>query len=340
MNNYRFKHENMVNIKRGFLEKIHDGAGEISVIPQARVIRKSVIAAVAAAVIILSTAIVSIATGFNPMIAWQGLFGSESAIELDKQVVSSGISMSIQSLYTDGHEAVLKMTLRDLEEDRLTGKIGLRTSNLSKFWYSIIDSYRDEETGEVVCVVFLMLHGDTWSVGETLTLIVTSIFADDWSNEYHGNWSFEIDLTAVDGSSISESVELPDHPEFSRASYRLSPMYFEAEVALPIHFPIPDFPEGWLDDYDYVDIWMDYRKIVDEIGFKREFAIVFKDGTRIEPERGKNPFDPPNLFMGQTHYGPDELSGGTQIISWHILNGDFDIEDVAEVIIFGVRFER
>jgi len=67
---------------------------------------------------------------------------------------------------------------------------------------------------------------------------------------------------------------------------------------------------------------------INTLVYEQELAIVLKDGTKIDIE-----FDRQNFS-----FKADHLSGKTQITSWHILDGGFKIEDVSDVIIFGVSF--
>jgi len=158
-----------------------------------------------------------------------------------------------------------------------------------------------------------------------------------WSGSYaehviDGDWSVDIDISAV-GGSISESVDISGYPEFTGLSFRLSPMYFETTLETTMEFP-DVFP---LDTQERVMVWMDFRREIEEIAYGRELAIILVDGTRIEPERGQI-FEVRRPNLGGVVYHPALLAGRTSVSSWHILDGSFDMDDVAEVVLYGVRF--
>ena len=445
------------------------------------------------------------------MPAWQSMFEREDVVEIDKQVISAGVLMDIQRLYSDGENALIVIVLRDLEGDRFSGSIRsiwIQAYARENMWYrmDVADYHYYPETGELTCIVYVNhgvleagdtfnltinsivinsgyiseqfdfdlygvvmaselrptvsydewaasagdnpaifysdyepLHGginfwpftdsremykwlplDTAAEGVELSRGITLLGAgyedgilhvqlkypdlfdnrwrfydgtfmlldsegwrvyehyDDnseikywgyheklfdisdidnlkdlsliWSGTYaehifRGNWSVDIDLSAI-SESISHSVELPEHPEFTTLSFRLSPLCFETLVETDFDFPdVPfdDSPEAWR-------VWGDYRWMINEVMYDRELAIILADSTRIMPRRGSNRslsykvtdlgavYDHPiwDWEQGSLNYQDNQYK--TQISSWHILDGSFDIEDVAEVVIFGVSY--
>jgi hypothetical protein len=506
MNNQRYKRENLNNIKGGFLERIRSDADYKATVQYTRIIHKSAIIAIAAIVIVISTAIYAVASGFLAMPAWQGLFDKKTAVKVNEQSTSAGISMEVKSLYTDGSRAILAMTLRDIDGERLNENIRIYSFDNSNYFAHVVDSYYDAETGEVTCIILVTFSEDV-SVGDSFVFAVDSIFVNlDYSDAYHpldfdlyeaalnsnlqpslndsewtafarenpinayytpeyesprigmslnsvatevashrwlpldasfegedlthwlsvlgvgyedgmfhvqmrynglfgstwrgaygdpvlidndgktistyakeyegdaiydviiccgyqeqrfyigsienlknlklawtgtfaeyvieGDWRVDIDLAAI-GSSISESVEIKEHPDVTNVSFKLSPMYLETVRNTTID--CPDFSSmGILDPrelpYDLI-IWRDKMNNIES---NRELAIILTDGTRINLYVGKV-FDPENNLRGIGE-SPDNSTGKTQITTWHILDGSFDIEDVAEVIVFGVSF--
>jgi len=535
MNRHKLKSENLNNIKNSFLGKINSDADyrADSAPHTRRNIRKSVVLAAATVVVIISTAIYAAAVGFDPMLVWRnlfeqepteeageqttpiavpapvpgwrGVFEQEAAVVVNKQIVSSGISMDVRNLYTDGNKAVLEMTLRDLEGDRLSKDISIVAFDYGKYSASVIDSIYNAETGAVTCIVRVDFV-DNASMGDSFTFTVQSIHKgmanvfvteyipfdfdlfdaamnstlkpsvsdDEWAasaftdpvpaffianphlqdDEYvysrrgetaspkwlpldttvegeelihwlsvlgvgyedgylhlqyrfnnvfgnrrrwmlgdpaiidndgniivnhrsmyddspindeiiycgykeqrlyvgsieelrnyrlawsgsfvrhstDGDWSVDIDLTGI-GGFISGSTELTDHPDFTSASFKLSPMYLEVEIGTNIE--LPDFSlfdpfDGFSDGSRAV---LDWRIRLIKV-YERELAIVLHDGSKIRLV-ARRPLDN-SSGIGFTGEYPDELTGMTRAKSWLILNGGFDIEDVAKVIIFGV----
>jgi hypothetical protein len=191
MNEYRFRSENMENIKSDFLGKIQSDAEYRADAPRVRIIRKSSVVAIAAAAIILSTTLCALAVGFDPISAWQSLFEKEAAIEVGETVTSAGISMNVQSLYTDGDHAILKMILRDLDGDRLSKEIIIGSIDESKYTAYLLDSSYDSETGEATCIINITLREKVLA-GDTLAFTINSIIVNlDYSDEYH---PFDYDL--------------------------------------------------------------------------------------------------------------------------------------------------
>ena len=480
------------------MSKIQSDAEYRADAPRGHIIRKSTVFAIAAAAIVLSTTLCALAVGFDPISAWQSLFEKETAIEVGETVTSAGISMNVQSLYTDGDHAILKMILRDLDGDRLSKDIIIKSIDESKYTAYLLDSAYDAETGEATCIININLR-EKAAAGDTLAFTINSIIVNlDYSDEYHpfdydlseaamdsklypvvsadewtaaakanpapaiadpeyavrrggvksntvtnefnsmdwlpldtsvqgveliywlsvlgvgyengvlhvqlryndlfgykfqyigrrpalidddgniieayrqedgdwnlsgeilccgytelrfdvgdidnlkqlklawtgnyaehvidGDWSVDIGLDAI-GDSISGSVELPDHPDFTSVSYKLSPMYLETEL----HFPAYSLDKNYTfyddDGVEHTAYSFDDDKIREKV-YEKELAIVLKDGTRIEPSFNRNNFC----------IGGDASNGKTQITSWHLMDGSFDIEDVAEIIIFGVSF--
>lgn len=497
MNEYRFRSENMKNIKSGFLGKIQSDAEYRADASRGRIIRKSSVVAIAAAAIALSTTLCALAVGFEPIAAWQSLFEKEAAIEVGETVTSAGISMNVESLYTDGDHAVLKMTLRELDGDRLSKEIIIGSIDESKHTAYLEDSSYDSETGEATCIINIILR-EKVAAGDTLAFCINSIIVNlDYSDKYHpfdyelyeaamasklrpvvsvdewtaaakanpvpaigdpeyavrrggvnfnletegfvssdwmpldtsvqgeelihwlsvlgvgyedgvlhvqlryndlfglkyqyvwnnpvlidnegniikeiggehdgwrlggeilycgyqelrfdvgdidnlknlklawtgnyaehvidGDWSVDISLDAI-GDSISGSVELPYHPDFTSVSYKLSPMYLETEIRFP-DYSLDKTETFYTDGRKIISYGFDEEKIKKKV-YEKELAIVLKDGTGIEPA-----FDRLNF-----NYGGNASNGRTVITSWHLLDGSFDIEDIKEIIIFGVSF--
>jgi len=501
----------MKNIKAGFMVKIRGDADYRADTRVVRTFRKSVVAAVVVAVLLLSTVGFSIAVGFDPMSAWQNLFGRDTAIEINEQVTSAGISMSVQSLYTDGERALLRLTLKDLEGDRLSGEVRL-ASFYHRFWMYIVDSHYELETGKLTCIVFIEFYENYKDITEedafpyTVTTIFTDIgitdrynpldfdlyeaainsnllpaVSDDewaasaranpvdtiyypvyfreiegvyvdskgldiipqkwlpldtsvqgaelihwlsvlrvgyvdgyihvqmryndmmgtlyqynfdnpvlidnegriikpaseeldglfipgeilycgyheqrfyvgdienlkelrlaWSGHYAehtitGDWSVEVDLTAINDESISDSIELSDHQYFTEASFSLSPMYIETEMLAIIEYPKDAFNNLVYDDLSTWNQIVEWRDKVNEIHATQEILIILHDGTRIKLEK-VDPFDYMHWPMRAAHEKYDLSTGNTRLVTWHILDGSFDVDDVAELIIYGVSF--
>lgn len=487
----------MKKIKSGFLGKIQSDAEYRADAPRGRIVRKSSIVAIVAAAIVLSTTLCAFAAGFDPIAAWQNLFEKEAAIEVGKTVTSTGIFMNVQSLYTDGDHAILKMILRDLDGDRLSKEIRIASIDEGKYTAYLLDSSYDAETGEATCIINITLR-EKVTAGDTLAFTINSIIVNlDYSDEYHpfdydlyeaamasrlrpvvsadewtaaakanpvpsirdpehavrrggvnfnleteeyvssnwlpldtsaqgeelihwlsvlgvgyedgvlhvqlryndlfgyeyqyvwnnpvlidnegniieeisgehdgwrlgseilycgykelrfdvgdidnlknlklawtgnyaehvidGDWSVDISLNAI-GASISGSVELPDHPDFTSVTYKLSPMYLETEIRFP-DYSLDKNETFYIDDREFTSVGFDEEKIKEKV-YEKELAIVLKDGTTIEPA-----FDRLNF-----NYGGNASNGRTVITSWHLLDGNFDIEDIKEIIIFGVNF--
>ena len=487
----------MKNIKSGFLGKIQSDAEYRADAPRGRIIRKSTVVAIAAAAILLSTTLCAFAAGFDPISAWQSLFEKKEAIEVGETVTSAGISMNVQSLYTDGDHAILKMTLRDLDGDRLSKEIIIGSIDESKYTAYLLDSSYNSETGEATCIINITMR-EKAAAGDTLAFTINSIIVNlDYSEEYHpfdydlyeavmasklrpvvsadewaaaakanpvpaindpehaarvggvkfntvtkefnsmkwlpldtsvqgvklinwlsvlgvgyengilhvqlrcddlfgykcqyisrspaliddegniieangeedgdwnlsggilycgytelrfnvgdidnlehlklawtgnyaehvidGDWSVDINLDSI-GDSISGSIELPDHQDFTSVSYKLSSMYLETEIHFP-DYSLDKTETLNIDGREITSYGFDEEKIKEKV-YEKELAIVLEDGTRIEPAFNRNNFC----------YGGDASNGKTQITSWHLLDGSFDIKDVKEVIIFGVSF--
>ena len=497
MNGYKLRKENLKNIETSFLGKIRSDIEYNADAPRGRIVRKSFIAAVVAAVIVLSMATCAIAAGFDPISAWQSLFEKKESITVGEQVTSSGISMNVQRLYTDGDHAILKMTLRDLTGNRLSEDIGISSVDTSKYTAYLEDCSYNAKTGEATCIVKINIR-EKVAAGDILAFTINSIIVNlEYSDEYHpfdydlyeaamasklrpvvsadewvvsakanpvpviadpdyaarvggvkfntetkefasmnwlpldtsvqgvklinwlsvlgvgyengilhvqlryddlfgynyqyigrspaliddkgniieangeedgdwnlsggilycgytelrfdvgeidnlknlklawtgnyaenvidGDWSVDISLDSI-GDSISGSIELPDHPDFTSVSYKLSPMYLETEIHFP-DYSLDKTYTFYVDGREITSHGFDEEKIKEKV-YEKEHAIVLKDGTRIEPVFDRNNFC----------YGEDASNGKTQITSWHLLDGSFDIEDVKEIIIFGVSF--
>jgi len=247
MNN-KITNENIENIKNGFLTKIHCDTKYIAVTSQTRTIRKSLVIAIAVIAVIVSTAIITIAVGIDPMETWRSLFEQEEAVVINEQLESSGIRIDVRGLYTDGNQALLEMSLKDLTGDRLSEGLQIYTNDYNVYWSSVIDYFYDVETGVVTCIVFTKFNEDV-SIGETFIFSFNEIYYDIESTGFEysisGDWSVNIDLAAI-GESLTGSVKVPDHPDVTEVSFRLSSMYFEIEIVTDIIYP--DY-ESWVDGF-------------------------------------------------------------------------------------------
>lgn len=218
MNAYKLRSENLKNIKSGFLGKIRSDTEHNATAPRGRIVRKSSIAAVAAAVIVLSTTICAIATGFDPISAWQSLFEKKESITVGEQVTSSGISMNVQGLYTDGDHAILKMTLRDLTENRLSEDIGILSIDNSKYTAHLEDCSYNAETGEATCIVRINFR-EKVAAGDTLAFAINSIIVNlDHSEEYQ---PFDYDLYEA---AVSTKLRFTASTDAWIASARANPV--------------------------------------------------------------------------------------------------------------------
>ena len=154
-------------------------------------------------------------------------------------------------------------------------------------------------------------------------------------NVIEGDWSIEIDLTAI-GDSISASSDASSHPDVTGASFSLSPMYFQSVIYTAIDFP--DFSLMTSMEQAQTGSVRFWRLKMDEIASTGELAIILSDGTKIELDIGwvfERNIDP----LHGVEEGPDSSSGKSTITSWHVLDGSFAIEDVVEVIVFDVSFK-
>jgi len=168
---------------------------------------------------------------------------------------------------------------------------------------------------------------------KNLRLAWTGIYAN---HAIDGEWSVDIDLTSI-GGSISDSAELPDHPDFTSVSFMLSPMYFETEVRMDAFYPYLSFSSSSDLSQEGLESIVAFRRRLDEVVYGQKSEVVLLDGTRIEMV-ARSHFVMNDSVLDRTDESGDHSSGMTLITSRHILDGSFDIEDVAEVIILGVRF--
>jgi len=202
----KFNGDNLINIQEKFLVKIRSDPDYKPGAPITRVFRKTVVLVAAAVIIVISTTVFAIAVGFDPMSAWRGLFEQESAVEMDMQVTSAGISMNVLNLYTDGRQVVLEITLQDMIEERLSEDIDLITIDPGKYGTSILDSYYDFETGLGTYIVLLEFMEDL-QANDSFTFTIDSILVDyGFTPAYH---PFEFDLydTAVNSVLQPEMID-------------------------------------------------------------------------------------------------------------------------------------
>lgn len=234
MNQNKFGRDNMDHIKSGFLTKMRSDEEYQPVTPRMRVIRKSSLVAIAAVAVVLSTTLGAFAAGFDPVAAWQNLFEKEDSIQIGQQVSSAGISMDVEGLYTDGEHAILKMTLRDLEGDRLSDDIKIPAIDQSKYKAYVLESSYDTQSGALTCVVNLNLQGDL-AVGDTVTFAINSIIVNlDLTDEYH---PFDYDLyEAAANSALRPDISNDDWAALA-----------EGNPVPAIHDPFRTYPRGGVD---------------------------------------------------------------------------------------------
>lgn len=195
MNRPRFRRENLNNILSGFQSKTGADAGYAPAPPRGRFIRRSTAALAAVAALLFSLTVAAVAADFDPVAAWRRLFEKETSIEVGEQVVSNGISMDVQSLYTDGDRAVIKMTLKDLEGGRLSDDVMILSKDDTQYagdYFAYVEtaSY-DEETDETTCIVKLNFNRQ-YNEDEILRFAVDSILTGvSHTSEYQ---SFDFDL--------------------------------------------------------------------------------------------------------------------------------------------------
>jgi hypothetical protein len=147
----------------------------------------------------------------------------------------------------------------------------------------------------------------------------------------------EVDLTAIDDGNISDSVTLSDHQYFTEMSFNLSPMVLEVEMLTMIEFPSDEVFNNWYTDPTAGSALGHWRDRLNEIHNEQELEIILRDGTVIKLDK-VGPFDHAHFPMRAVSEQYDPITGNTSITIWHILDGSFDIEDVEEVIIYGISF--
>jgi hypothetical protein len=325
MNKQRFRRENLRNIQKGFYDRLESDAEYAPGVPAAqrmRTVRRPIAALAATAAVLFSLTLGAFATGFDPIAAWQGLFEKETSIEVGEQLVSAGISMDVQSLYTDGERAVVKMTLKDTEGDRLSDNITIVSKDARDYFAYVETASYNAETGETTCIVKLVFNRQ-YEENEILKFAVDSITTDE--NVFDGSWSFDIDLDSV-GDHISGEMALPEHPDYTNISYTLSSMYLETKITLP-DFSLPG-ETRYIESLGREATVFSTKRFDDKL-LPAEISIILKDGTRIDL-----PVDGDNLFDRYYNAQSGETSAKTQ----HWLDGSFEPGDVAEIIIFGVSF--
>jgi hypothetical protein len=200
MNKPRFRRENMRNIQKGFHDRLESDAEYTPMAPalRRRLGRRIIVAPAAAAAVVFALTLVAFATGFDPIAAWQGLFEKETSIDVGAQTVSGGISMDVQNLYTDGEHAVVKMTLRDTQGDRLSDSIMIDSKDTSDYFAYVETVSYDAETGEATCIVKLDFNRQ-YGRDEILGFAVDSIIVDaSHTTEYQ---PFDFDLYSAAASS-------------------------------------------------------------------------------------------------------------------------------------------
>jgi hypothetical protein len=220
MNKQRFRRENLRNIQKGFYDKLESDAEYAPGVPAAqrrRISRRIIVAPAAAATVLFTLTLGAFAAGFDPIAAWQGLFEKETSIEVGEQLVSAGISMDVQSLYTDGERAVVKMTLKDTEGDRLSDNITISSKDTNDYFAYVETVSYDAETGEATCVVKLNFNRQ-YSEDEILRFAVDSIIADmSHTSEYQ---PFDFDLY---GAAVASELHPTTPTEAWAASARANP---------------------------------------------------------------------------------------------------------------------
>jgi hypothetical protein len=180
MKDPRFRRENMRNIQKGFQDRITNDAEYAPGAPARgkRTVRRPVAALAATAAVLFTLTLGAFAIGFDPIAAWQGLFEKETSIDVGAQVVSAGISMDVQSMYTDGEHAVVKMTLRDTQGDRLSDSIMIDSKDTSDYFAYVETVSYDAEIGEATCIVkldFNRQYGEDEILGFAVNSIMTGI---------------------------------------------------------------------------------------------------------------------------------------------------------------------
>jgi len=152
-----------------------------------------------------------------------------------------------------------------------------------------------------------------------------------------GDWTVDVDLAATDIDSISDSIELSDHNYLTEASFTLSPLYMETDVLTMIEFPDKETWDSFDEDSSAVRIILNWRDRLNVIHATQEIVILLNDGTEIVLDK-VGPFDYMHFPMREAGEPLDPITGNTRIITRHILDGSFEVEDVAEVIIYGISF--